>query len=75
MAFELALGANNARDAYSKFMDEYAQIRRKDGLSVPNYSYDKHNWRYILGLPPDFLLDETSLQYEDYNPNRDVQYD
>ena len=54
-------------------MDEYMANRRKDGKPIPKYEYDKYNWRYILGLAPDLLLDEEALEYipaEVYNKKR-----
>ena len=73
VAFEGVLSASNARNEYLTFMDEYMANRRKDGEPIPKYEYDKFNWRYIFGLPPDLLLDEESLEYipeEVYNKKR-----
>ena len=73
LSFEGVLNASNARNAYMDFMDEYMDNRRKDGKPIPKYEYDKYNWRYIFGLPPDLLLDEESLEYvgpEVYNKKR-----
>ena len=50
LAFELALNIDIARNYYLEHNN-----RRSDEL-VPNY--DSSNWRYILGLPPDFMLGE-----------------
>ena len=51
LAFELALNIDIARNYYLDYNN-----RRSDGF-LPNY--DSSNWRYILGLPPDFMLPES----------------
>ena len=53
---------NIARGYYSAFMSEYNSNRRVFDASLPKLpAYDHTNWRFILGLPPDFMLTEEDL--------------
>jgi hypothetical protein len=65
LAFELTLNIDIARNYYMEYMGDYN--RRSDVVK----RYDASNWRYLLGLPPDFLVnDETQEQVVDNNFRR-----
>lgn len=53
--FEVVLNINFARDAFSTVLGQANANRRVVGLPEEDFKYDIMNWRYLLGLPPDFL--------------------
>ena len=58
LAYELALQMNNSRRDYVEFIDAYNLQRVEMGLPEEDYGYDHNNWRYILGMRPDYGLEE-----------------
>lgn len=69
LVFELTLNIDIARNYYMEYMGDYN--RRSDVVSGVVKRYDASNWRYLLGLPPDFLVnDETQEQVVDNNFRR-----
>ena len=38
---------------------------------APDFQYDYTNWRYLLGLPPDFMVTEEDLERWDHDQEED----
>ena len=56
LAFELALNVDTMR-GYHTAREELVKTLWNRRTDPDRPEYDIYNWRYILGLPPDFWLD------------------
>jgi hypothetical protein len=56
LLFEVILNIDIARNYYMEYTN------RRSDLATSSRPYDASNWRYILGLPPDFMSGDDTDQ-------------